>query len=400
MGNYFFGNPEKDDESLSLEINLPKSCYYPGEKLTGEIILQAKSTKVPSIFNFYNSILLLIQHQKYQFFNEDIQINKEEKKPIFFRRHNFKKYKNRDILTPLKISFSIKIPNNAYPTLLHTESNFIRHYLEIKFPKIKRKKSVGIIIQNIKKMTVENKLYKSPYEKFKDCIKTCMFKKTSKLAILLKTEKNTYSYNELIPYEIVINYSESDIFIKNIRINLTRNVYINSDDYVDIKVITYKDYNMPKKLKDNVFQIGGYFTLPTISDYFSVNPISVYNFYNFRIIDNIKKTLDSIYLYPTCFSPFLNCYYNLNLEINFNSFIYKNEYIYLPIELYTPLKIVEDNKKDNVIEEKDDNNIENEIIDDKFEINNIETKKDSEDDNNDFEIINKLDFYKVLSEEK
>ena len=76
MGNYFLGNPEKDDESLSLEINLPKSCYYPGEKLTGEIILQAKSTKVPSIFNFYNSILLLIQHQKYQFFNEDIQINK------------------------------------------------------------------------------------------------------------------------------------------------------------------------------------------------------------------------------------------------------------------------------------------------------------------------------------
>ena len=133
MGNYLKSNLEEDDENLSIEISLPKSCYYPGEKLSGFIILQAKTNKVPLIFNFPNSIITFYQHQKYQFYNENVLINKEENKSIFFRRFNFKKYKNRDILSPLKISFSIRIPVKTLPTLLHKESNFIRHYLVIKF---------------------------------------------------------------------------------------------------------------------------------------------------------------------------------------------------------------------------------------------------------------------------
>ena len=148
MGNYLKSNFEDEDENLSIEISLPKSCYYPGEKLSGFIILQAKTNKVPLVFNFPNSILTLNQHQKSQFYHENILINKEENKSIFFRRFNFKKYKNRDILSPLKIIFSIRIPTKTLPTLLHKESNFIRHYLTIKFPKIQKKKSVGIIIQN------------------------------------------------------------------------------------------------------------------------------------------------------------------------------------------------------------------------------------------------------------
>ena len=213
MGNSIIKNQEEEDENLSIEININKSCYYPGEKISGNIILQAKTSKVPLIFNFPNTIITLIQHQHYQFYYEDIQIKKEDKKPIFFRRHNFKKYKDRDILVPLKIPFSFKIPKDAYPTLIHDNNNFIKHYLTIKFPKIQKKKSIGIIIQNIKQFTVENKLFKSPAEKFKDKRVSAIFNK-SKIAFLLKTEKNSYAYNELIPYEIVINFTESNINIK------------------------------------------------------------------------------------------------------------------------------------------------------------------------------------------
>jgi len=399
MGNYFFSKPEEEDSSLSIEISLPKSCYYPGEKISGVIIIQAKTSKVPPVFNFPNSIITLTQHQHYQFYHEDIQINKDEEKPIFFRRHNFKKYKNRDILSPLKIPFSFKIDNNIYPTLIHDNGSFIKHILTIKFPKIKRKKSIGIIIQNLKLFTNENKLLKSPAEKFKDLKKSFIFKKSSRIAFLLKTEKNSFAYNELIPYEIVINYTESNIFIKQLRVSITRNVYINSDDFIDIKVITYQDYEMVKDTDDEgVFKICGYFSFPPISDYFSVNPMNVYNFYSNKVIDNIDKTFDSMYLYPTCFSNFLTCYYSLNLQIFFDSVLFESEKLCIPIELYTPIQNVEDKKEE---EDDDNSDIENEVeenINTRHEVNKNETNNSLV--NKDFEIINRLDFYRVLSEKK
>ena len=403
MGNDVLRNREEEDESLSIEINIQKSCYYPGEKISGNIILQAKTSKVPLTFNFPNTIITLVQHQHYLFYYEDIQVQKDDKKPIFFRRHNFKKYKDRDILIPLKIPFSFKIPKNAYPTLIHDNSNFIKHYLTIKFPKIQKKKSIGIIIQNIKKFSVANKLFKSPAEKFKDKRISSMFKK-SKIAFLLKTEKNSYAYNELIPYEIVLNFTESNINIKKIRVSLTRNIYIQSNDYIDVKPIIIMEYDLPKKLEENVYHLCGYFSFPPISDYFSVNPMNIYNFYSNRIIDNIDKTFNSIYLYPTCNSDFLSCNYFLNLEIYLNSLLSEKELLLLPIELYTPLDI-EQNEKNEENEEDDNNIFKNEIEESNTNKNNfkleniINDNNNDEDINNDFQIINKVDFYKVLSED-
>ena len=76
MGIFFNSNPKDEEESLYIEINLPKSCYYPGEKLVGFIIIQAKNNKVPSIFNLPNSIITFNQHQKYQFDHENILLSK------------------------------------------------------------------------------------------------------------------------------------------------------------------------------------------------------------------------------------------------------------------------------------------------------------------------------------
>ena len=406
MGNLLNSMIEDDEEHLSIEINLPKSCYYPGEKLEGNIILQAKTDKVPSVFNFHNSIITFNQHQKYEFYNENILIDKEENKTLFFRRFNFKKYKNRDILSPLKLLFSIKIPNNALPTLIYKKNNFIKHYLTVLFPKIQRKKSVGIIIQNRQQFTKENKLFKSPSEKFKDIKKSPIFKKSSRLAFLLKTEKNSYAYNELIPYEVVLNYAELCIDIKNIRVSLTRNVFIHHDEFKDVQFITYKDYNIPPKTSNDnkVFQISGYFSFPPISSYFSINPMNIYNFYSNKVISDIDKTFNTMQLYPTCASNYLCCNYCLNLEINFCSTLVRNEYLYIPIELYTPLKIidyVEEEKEEDEEKEDEDNidNINNEEIKEK-ENQIINNQNQTEGENIDFEIINRLDFYKVLAEEK
>ena len=418
MGNIFF-NDFNEDDCLSITIQLPKSCYYPGEMLSGKIILQVKTNKTSPTFNFPHAIISITQYQQYKFNLDNILITQKDKKVVLNQPYSFKKYKNRSILIPLSLSFNIQIPTDIVPTLLYEDTNFIKHFLSIDFPQIKCKKSIGLIIQNRQKFCKENCLLKTSIEKFSDINKSIFFQKNSKIAFLFKTDKNSYAYNELIPYEIIMNCSESELIIEHLRVSLSRNIYFGANDKIDSKIILMKKYILHMNNKNKIFKISGHFLFPVISDYFSVNPMNVYNYFNKKILNNFDKNCFDVNLFPTCFSSLFICTYFLNLEIIFKSFFVKNEIVSIPIELYTPLKIndIEKNfneikikkieEKENMIKKEqtpgeDDINIisnnesYNNIINIENEINNL----DYCDSKNDFEIINTEDFYKILTDEK
>ena len=403
MGSLLFGE-FNDEENLSITINLPKTCYYPGELIKGKIIIQVKNNKISSIFNFPNSIISINQYEQYQLYQDNIIISKKETKNLLTQPYRFKKYKNRSILVPLSLPFSIKIPIETDPTFLNGDSNFIKHYLSIEFPKIKCKKNVGIIIQNRQKFTKIRSL--SSIEKFKDVQKK-IFGKNSKIAFFFKTDKCSYAYNELIPYEIIMNCTESDLAIDHLKVSLVRNVYFGAGDKVESEIIMNKKYKLSGNNVKKIFKISGHFLFPIISDYFSINPMNVYNFYNTKILDGFDKNFSDVNLFPTCASSLFMCCYFLKFEIIFNSFFAKNETLNIPIELYTPLKIED-------IEENIDNSEENEkesVIESEQTpfgdncINNImkydsESEKERIIDKYNFEIINVEDFYKKLMDEK
>ena len=417
MGNIFYSD-FNEDECLSIAIQLPKSCYYPGEMLSGKIILQVKTNKISPTFNFPQAIISITQYQQYKFYLDNILITQKDKKIVLNQPYSFKKYKNRSILIPLTLSFNIQIPTEIDPTFLHEDTNFIKHYLSIDFLQIKCKKSIGLIIQNRQKFCKENGLLKTTIEKFNDIHKSIFFKQNSKIAFLLKTDKNSYAYNELIPYEIIMNLTESDLIIDHLRVSLSRYIYFGDNDKIDSKIILMKKYILHMNNKNKIFKISGHFLFPVISDYFSVNPMNVYNYFNKKLLNDFDKNCSDVNLFPTCFSSLFICSYFLNLEIIFKSFFIKNEIVSIPIELYTPLKIddIEKNFNDIKIKNKEEkeNMIKNEqtpgedyinsnresynkIINIENEINNLDycdTKA------NDFEIINMEDFYKILTDEK
>ena len=403
MGNFFFNNYD-EDESLSIIIQLPKTCYYPGETLFGRIILQAKTNKISPNFNFPNVIFSITQYQQYNFYLDNILYTQKDKKILLFQRHRFKQYKNRSILIPLSLPFNIKIPHYTDPTLIHEDTNFINHYLTVEFPQIKCRKSIGIIIQNRQKFLKENGLFRGTIEKFNDVQKSLIFGKNSKIAFLFKTEKNSYAYNEYIPYEIIMNCTESEQIIDHLRVTLSRNIYFGANDKVEKSIILMKKYKLPFSSNRKIFKLSGHFLFPVLSDYFSVNPMNIYNNLDKKIISNFEKDCSEIYLFPTCFSSLFICNYCLNLEIVFKSLFIKNEVLSIPIELYTPLKIVESEENANEIKiEKENINEETPGADDEMDsINNmmsdINSSKDIND--NDFEIINVEDFYKILTDEK
>lgn len=409
MGNFLLGK-YNEEKNLSIIIKLPKTCYYPGEMLSGKIILQARTNKISSIFNFPNAFISINQYQQYKFYLDNILIIQKDKKNVFSQPYRFKKYKNRSIHIPLTLSFSIRIPVEISPTLLHEETNFIKHFLTIDFPQIKEKKSIGIIIQNRQIFLKENGLFKTSIEKFNDIQKSIIFQKNSKIAFLFRTEKNSYAYNEYIPYEIIMNCTESEPIIDHLRVSLSRKIYFGANDKIESNILLLKKYKLPMN-KNKVFKMSGHFLFPVISDYFSVNPMNVYNYYNNISLNDIDKDFYDVSLLPTCFSSLFICSYFLNFEIIFKSFFIKNEIVSLPIELYTPLKIDDIEKNFNDIKNRDEKEsmINNEETHDDFnslnnilnyddEINNMKDYTTAKD--NDFEIINMEDFYKILTEEK
>lgn len=412
MGNLLFGDYIEED-NLSIQIKLNKSCYYPGETLNGTIILQAKTNKISSAFNFTNAIVCITQYQQYKFYLESALISKEERSNLLSNPIKFKNYKNRSILIPLSLPFSIKIPRNADPSFVHEETNFIRHFLTIKFPSIKCKKSIGIIIQNRQYLLKENGLFKESIEKFNDVRKSVLLKKYSKIAYLFRTEKNSYAYNEIIPYEITMNCSECDIDISYLRVSLTRSIYFGANDKIESKIIMFKNYKIPERSKKKIFKIAGHFLFPILSDYFSVNPMNVYNYFNKRSIEDLDKSFKNIFLFPTCFSSLFICNYCLNFEIIFDSIFVKNEILSIPIELYTPLKIIEINDKKGINKKIDDNELNKSLTpgeetpngdddddDNIFNINDDNIINSQDLNSSDFEIINMEDFYKTLNDEK
>ena len=413
MGNLFL-NDYNEEENLSMIIRLSKSCYYPGETLSGKIILQMKTNKISSTFNFPKSIISITQFQQYQFYLDNILLTEKDQKTLISKFYNFKKYKSRQILTPLTLPFSIQIPLDTAPTFIHEDSNFIKHILRIEFPQIKCKKSIGIIIQNRQIILKDNCLYKTSTEKFRDIHKSAIFRKNSQIAFLFRTEKNSYSYNEMIPFEIIMNCYESQLAIERLRVTLTRNIYFRANDKIDSKIILMKNYELPKKINKQIFKMSSHFLFPLVSDYFSVNPMNIYNNYNQIVINDFDKSFIGVNLFPTCLSSLFICSYSLNVEIIFKSFFIKNERLSIPIELYTPLKIddIKNNiksinneiKKDELVfdeETRHDEGSLNDMLNNDNEINNINIDTGNFDSGNfDFEIINKEDFYKILTEEK
>ena len=394
-----------------MSIHLQKSCFYPGETISGTINLQVKNNKISSLFDFTTSIIKIDQYQQYQLYQDNISITKTKNDQILFKKYHFRQYKNRSLLIPLNIPFSIKIPRGVCPTLIYDNGNFIKHYLSIEFPK-KCQKTIGIIIQNRQQFIEEKNLSKLSVEKFIDVYKHSFFQKNSKISVLFKTEKNSYAFNEIIPYDIILNCLESDLRIDSLNVSIERCIIFGANDKVDRKKILFKDYKFPFQNKKGIFKISNHFLFPILSDYFSVNPMNIYNYYNKRNIENFEKDYLYVNLFPTCFSSLFICIYILTLEIKYNSFLTKKEILSIPIEIYTPLKIDdEENAEEEVNEINNDiNEFENgeyyidngetpgnDVIYDDIEINNSDKRKGYL---SEFEIINEEDFYKILSDEK
>ena len=115
MGN---NNPYKnkynEEKEVKLDITLNKVCYLPGEQIIGNLYIQPKSGINETILNDTNVTIKIIQLQYYSYTegsgDDETTISESDEKDILIENFDFVNFKGANILSGIKISFSIKIP--------------------------------------------------------------------------------------------------------------------------------------------------------------------------------------------------------------------------------------------------------------------------------------------------
>ena len=341
MGNDFNNNKKYNSENyVSLSINTNKKCYSQGEYINGTLFLKGKPGLIQTqlIDPLAMATLTEIQHYEYE---EEVsdddrrEMDETDEKIIFQLRLDFQNYRGANLMNGVQIPFSVQI-TNCYPTCFFDSKAFVRHYLTIEFPSIQAKKTIFIVIKNHQNFTLENLLYKSPAIEIKEIEKHKLMFSKGKFAAILKLDKNIFTYDENINFELEIDCSQLDMKIKSVEINLLRienKNYKNNPKKVrnsSSKRIASKKINLikgqPKYLiKDNI-------QFPLLADF---NPIQIY-----KQLDSMpqidEKVTKKIHLAPSCFGGLLSIEYFLKIEFNIDSILSTDEKMKMQIDFYSP----------------------------------------------------------------
>ena len=342
MGNELINLEDKNiynyDSQISMNIFLPKTCYFQGEVINGHIFLIAKVELKDHNLKSPSATITLREVQHYEFTPLDIDIydnqgQNDEEKVLLKYPINFSNIEGENLSLGIKIPFQCQIPENCNPTCVFEPTSYISHFLDIEFTSINAKKTSIIVIKNSNYFTIENNLYKAPAIATIETSKHeyGIFSKGSFTASI-KLPKNSFTYDEIVPFLIEINSSKLKIDIKTIKVSLNAILKVRSklEPYkmraVKIKEIVSK--NIPLTKGEKIYSIDDIIKIPSTSD----NPDIAY-----KKLDSDQRALtENFLLYPTCYGGKLSCEYIIRVMIEMGSLFSTNEFLDIPLDFYEP----------------------------------------------------------------
>ena len=332
------------EKFVSMTIQLNKTCYSPGEYVNGTIILKPKEGLQQPLLQDTNATLYLTEFFYYRYHenqydphkkrNESVPKDAEESVPLLTLPMNFSNFYNANIMTTVNIPFQIQIPMTCYPSCIFDSLTYVKHYLAIDFPSIRAKKTEIIVIKNNSYFSKYNGLYQEPAVCYKETTKRKLFVSQGSFSANLKLPRNTFSYDEMIPFEVDIDATKLSIAIRAIRISINRNQRKNYQRNhqeargQNKKECITKIIPLPKGQKkhhiEDVIQLKP-----------ENNPKETY-----KILDTDKRKYSEKYsgvkLSPTCYGGLISCEYYIKMVLEMDTLLSTDEDIRIPIDLYEP----------------------------------------------------------------
>ena len=332
------------ESSISMVLDLGKTCFCPGEYINGNIILRPKEgNNQPFLMNPLATLYLTeYAFYKYTVNEVDPRTNNthfvtkvaEENVPLLNYPLNLANFHNANVNATLKIPFTVQIPLRIYPSCLFGSNTFVKHYLCIDFPSIGAKKTSIIVIKNPPYFSHYNRLYQEPAMCFKEMKKHKLVFSQGSFTASIKIPKNAFAYDEMVPFEIDIDLTKMSLNIKTIKVSLRRNEcknlqYDHSKIFSkDTTCVAKKEVNFTRGQKKIHIEDA----IPIDAD---KNPKNLYKLLD-KDTRKVSEKYNGIYLYPTCYGGLLSVEYLIKMKIEMDTFWSTNEEFFIPIDFYEP----------------------------------------------------------------
>ena len=216
------------ENSISMTIELGKTCFSPGEYVKGGIILKPKPGNTLEYLQNPTAYLSITEEAKYTYTVQEthhgnktsVTKTAKEMNNILNIPLDIYSYNNSPLVDMLKIIFNFQIPLRIYPSCFFGYNAYIKHYLTIDFNSISAKKSLIIVIKNPPYFSLYNHLYKSPSNCYKEFKKSKFFFSQGFFIVSFTLPKNSFSYDEPIPFQIDLDLNNLSMDIRNINVSI------------------------------------------------------------------------------------------------------------------------------------------------------------------------------------
>ena len=332
------------ESQVGLTLKISKTCYSKSDWLNGNLYLKTKPYMQEGVlFNPIAYVIITEFHhgEKSKSDGEYYEIKEtsrkdasQEEKILLNYPLDLSSYYGVNLFNGVNIPFQVKIPDNCYPSYIFDSDTYIRHFLTIDFTSIKAKKTEVIIIKNDQYFSLENKLFKTPIEFSKDILKKGMLSKWL-FNLTIKLPKNTFKYDENVPFIIEIDCSKLTVNIKSIKvsINIKQKIY-SKDKKKEVKPEMIKEIVskiIPLKKGNKNYTVDDIIRLPDTLD----NPKQVY-----KKLDSSKgsfaEKFKNIVLYQSCYDGIITCEYNLRVMLEMDSYFSLDDFWEVPLDFYEP----------------------------------------------------------------
>ena len=324
-------NDGKDFErNFSINIELQKTCYFKGEPLKGNIIIKPKNNINKKLLQCpITSNVTLEEIHNYKLTNLSYDTNEDI--ILFKYPMNIPKFQENDIINGMIVPFEFQIPHNSYPSLLIDRSTFVRHILIFEFSPIEEKRSTFIIIKNSRYFSDFNELYKSPVEEnFITTKHKYALLNMGEMGCSVKLQKNAFTYNESIPFQIDIDFSNLKIKIQKIYISIYFILAKNSKNHKQVKLQNQKTIFSKEisllDLKDKAH-------LEDVIILSKENPGQIYKQLDLDKTNNSNK-FNNVLLLPACYEGLITCKYYLKVTFETDTLFSTNESLEIPLDFY------------------------------------------------------------------
>ena len=327
-----------NEKNMSINIELNKTCYFPGETITGTITLYPFIQSFEKIMDNPSFNIAINQFQHYSYSTGSGKkrhtVVRNEEKNLITTTINFQDKIKTDYSSGFAVPFSVQVPENAYPSVSAINA-YVKHLFIVDLPHTETKRTVVFIIKGIFPNNLDGNLLIQNVEEAKEFKKANFLVKKGSCLLALRCPKNYFYYDEKIPFQLSLDCTKLEMNIKSIGVILERRVHKNlySDHSKPIRtscdIIEKKIFNLEKNLSR--YDISDCLTFPTTSlDGNWVYPPNVYQQLDEKGVFEINSNF-SYRLYPCCIMGLVSVKYFIKVELYFDCTFTFDEELAIPL---------------------------------------------------------------------